>query len=357
LQINKNGDVVMNIGETIRKYRKELGVTQEYMANQLGVSAPAVNKWENGISYPDISILAPLARLLKIDVNEILAFEEELTDQEIGLFIRQLSENMISSGIEKSFQETIDYIRQYPNCNKLILWSAQILNGYLVMKLQDITDAKKYERQIVKWFEKVAFCEDVELAKSAQMSLAQSYMRDKKYEEAQKLLDKIPPIGFDKRITQVQLYTEQENFDDAFKELEGMLYQSSNGLISNVLHMISLLCKQKKYEDALKYAERVSHVASLFDLGEYAGSSSYFTIYAEMGNKELAIDALERMINGYDTIREPRNSELYQHMKFNEDDGLEKMKALIFKSFDNDPSLDFIRDEPRYQQLYNRIMK
>jgi len=345
LQINGIGDVVMNICDTIRKYRKELGMTQEYMANQLGVSAPAVNKWENGISYPDISILAPLARLLKIDVNELLSFQEELTEQEIALFIKQLSENITSNGIEKSFQETIDLIKQYPNCNKLILWSAQILNGYLVMKLQNVQDTNKYENQIIKWYEKVAFCEDVELAKSAQMSLAQSYMKDKKYEEAQKLLDKIPPIGFDKRIAQVQLYTEQENFDDAFKELESMLYQSSNGLLSNVLQIISLLCKQKQYDTALKYADLVNHVASLFDLGDYAGSSSYFAIYAEMGNKKLAIDALEKMMNGYETIRKPRNSELYKHMKFNEDE------------FDHDPSFDFIRNEPRYKQLYKKIMK
>lgn len=310
----------MNIGETIRKNRKALGMTQEYMANQLGVSAPAVNKWENGISYPDISILAPLARLLKIDVNELLAFEEELTDQEIGIFIRRLSENMMSDGIEKSFQETMDYIRQYPNSDKLILWCAQILNGYLVMKLQDLTDTKKYEDQIVKWFEKVAFCQDAELAKSAQMSLAQSYMRDQKYEEAQKLLDKIPPVGFDKRITQVQLYSEQGDF-----------------------------------EAALKYANRISKVASLFELGDYAGTSSYFMIYVEMGNKELAMDAMEQMMNGYDTIREPKNSELYQHMKFNEDDGLEKMKSLLLKSFDSDPRLDFLREEPRYQQLCSKL--
>ena len=173
----------------------------------------------------------------------------------------------------------------------------------------------------MKWFEKVAFCQDAELAKSAQMSLAQSYMRDQKYEEAQKLLDKIPPVGFDKRITQVQLYSEQGDF-----------------------------------EAALKYANRISKVASLFELGDYAGTSSYFMIYVEMGNKELAMDAMEQMMNGYDTIREPKNSELYQHMKFNEDDGLEKMKSLLMKSFDNDPSLDFLREEPRYQQLCARIM-
>lgn len=36
----------MNINEVIRKYRKERNMTQEEMANRLGVSAPAVNKWE-----------------------------------------------------------------------------------------------------------------------------------------------------------------------------------------------------------------------------------------------------------------------------------------------------------------------
>ena len=40
----------MNIGNVIRKYRKEAGLTQEMMAKQLGVTTPAVNKWENGVS-------------------------------------------------------------------------------------------------------------------------------------------------------------------------------------------------------------------------------------------------------------------------------------------------------------------
>ena len=38
----------MNIGSVIKKYRKDIGLTQEEMANRLGVTAPAVNKWENG---------------------------------------------------------------------------------------------------------------------------------------------------------------------------------------------------------------------------------------------------------------------------------------------------------------------
>ena len=41
---------MMNIGNVIKKYRKELGYTQEEMADRLGVTTPAVNKWENGVS-------------------------------------------------------------------------------------------------------------------------------------------------------------------------------------------------------------------------------------------------------------------------------------------------------------------
>lgn len=40
----------MNISEQIRNYRKSVGLTQEQVANALGVSASAVNKWETGVS-------------------------------------------------------------------------------------------------------------------------------------------------------------------------------------------------------------------------------------------------------------------------------------------------------------------
>ena len=59
----------MKINEVIREKRKELFLTQEQIAERLGVSTPAVNKWEKGITYPDITLLPALARLLKIDLN------------------------------------------------------------------------------------------------------------------------------------------------------------------------------------------------------------------------------------------------------------------------------------------------
>ena len=61
----------MKIKEIIKKKRITLGMTQEQVADYLGVSTPAVNKWEKGGCYPDITLLPALARLLKVDLNRL----------------------------------------------------------------------------------------------------------------------------------------------------------------------------------------------------------------------------------------------------------------------------------------------
>ena len=57
----------MKFHEILRQRRLALRLTQEQLAQRLGVSAPAVNKWERNNSYPDITLLPPLARLPQED--------------------------------------------------------------------------------------------------------------------------------------------------------------------------------------------------------------------------------------------------------------------------------------------------
>ena len=66
-QLNTNA-----IGESIRRGRKQKGMTQEDLAQMLSVSAQAVSKWETGQSAPDIGLLLPLSKALGIGVNELL---------------------------------------------------------------------------------------------------------------------------------------------------------------------------------------------------------------------------------------------------------------------------------------------
>lgn len=62
----------MNLGGTILKKRQERGLSQEKLAEQVGVSRQAVSKWEVGDAIPDTDKLIPLARALGITVDELL---------------------------------------------------------------------------------------------------------------------------------------------------------------------------------------------------------------------------------------------------------------------------------------------
>lgn len=62
-------------GALIAQRRKALGLTQKQLAERLLISDKAVSKWENGASYPEITLLPPLAELLGLTVDELLAGE------------------------------------------------------------------------------------------------------------------------------------------------------------------------------------------------------------------------------------------------------------------------------------------
>ena len=64
------------ISNFIKKKRKELGITQEELAEKLFVTEKAISRWETGRGTPDISLLIPLSKELKIDVSELLNGEE-----------------------------------------------------------------------------------------------------------------------------------------------------------------------------------------------------------------------------------------------------------------------------------------
>ena len=61
----------MTVGKRIAKCRKDKNLSQEYVAEQLGVSRQAVSKWENDLSAPDTYNLIALAKLFNVSVEYI----------------------------------------------------------------------------------------------------------------------------------------------------------------------------------------------------------------------------------------------------------------------------------------------
>ena len=219
----------MTIGEVIREKRKELELTQEQVAQRLGISAPAVNKWERGSTYPDITILPALARLLNTDINTLLCFQEEVSDEEAALICSEIVEIMEADGADAAFRAAEQKLREYPNCGKLIYRVAVTMQGLTMISGDWSISEETYRTKIYSWYERVLECiGDERLKDSAAYMLAGNYIQNNEYEKAQEMLNSLPEQGTDKRMLKARLLLKQEKNDEAAVLLERMLIRALN---------------------------------------------------------------------------------------------------------------------------------
>ena len=99
---------LIKIGKYIARKRKELGLTQNQLAERIGKSDKSVSKWERGVCLPDVSVYMELCDLLGITINEFLAGED----------IRE--ENMIKKSEDNLIQVTRDSKHKQKNLKTVI---------------------------------------------------------------------------------------------------------------------------------------------------------------------------------------------------------------------------------------------
>ena len=79
----------LKINEQIAFLRKQKGLTQEELANALGVTNQAVSKWESAQCCPDIQLLPTIAEMFDVSVDELLGYQPASTASDIILEIRK----------------------------------------------------------------------------------------------------------------------------------------------------------------------------------------------------------------------------------------------------------------------------
>lgn len=96
------------IGAFISECRKQKGLTQEQVAEVLGVSNRTISKWENGNCMPDYSVLPLLAQTLDITINELLSGEKIKQED----YQKKLEENLIINigELKRKTQKTFSFI-------------------------------------------------------------------------------------------------------------------------------------------------------------------------------------------------------------------------------------------------------
>ena len=346
----------MKINIIIKNKRIEQSLTQEQLANYLGVSTPAVNKWEKGVSYPDITLLSPLARILKVDLNTLLSFNEELTDKEIYEFINNAVMSIKTDGYEKVFQKCMDKIHEYPTCDKLILNLAMTLLGSLY--IYNVNNKLAYEEKIINLYEHCSNSEDVEIRNQAISLLINKYIEKKDFEQAQKYIDILPTISYDKTQLQGNLYMSKGELNNASEIFEGKLMKSITEVFSTLLSMMEIALQESRLDDAEHFAYIIEKTNTLYELWNYNSYVPYFQIYSIQKNEEKLIETLEKMIPSVKTTWDTSKTRLYKHIK--KKDTNEQEYNQFFETFlemlksDPDGNLKFVKENPKFIELLNR---
>lgn len=283
----------MQINEQIKENRKTIGLTQEQVANYIGVSAPAVNKWERGITYPDITLLPALARLLKIDLNTLFSFNEELTEIEIKAFIISLTKTAQSGDLDAAFKVAAEKIHEYPLCNRLLYYVASTLDSILVLFVTSPENKAKYDEQIMSWYEFAASSSEESIRNSTNFILAGKYMKNSDFDKASKLIDKLPEKSLDKTEFQTELLLNQGKVDEAAAMLQGMLLQDLVKIQRCLFKLIDIELKDDKSEKAKQIAKIAQSMVYLFGLWQYGAVTPHLQIALYEKDTEQSIKQIK----------------------------------------------------------------
>lgn len=117
----------LKLNENIKKLRKQHGMTQEQLAEAMGVSVGAVSKWESGQSNPELSLVAELADFFGVSVDVLLGYTLKSSSREnVISHIRRLN-------LEKRFDEApaeiAKALQKYPNCFEIVYHSAILFSN------------------------------------------------------------------------------------------------------------------------------------------------------------------------------------------------------------------------------------
>lgn len=120
----------MNLGKTILELRKGKNVTQEDLAAELGVTAAAVSKWENGYTLPDILMLCALADYFGVTTDELLGRNPKIlyamiavNSPELGTAIREFIRNhgFVAKGIHYNYAQALEAAKADPSVTHLFV--------------------------------------------------------------------------------------------------------------------------------------------------------------------------------------------------------------------------------------------
>ncbi len=171
----------LNIGKSVRALRQERNVTQEELANAIGVTAQAVSKWERGEGYPDITLMPRIARYFEVSLDTVYGIDKTEEKQEIRGLINRTRGNMGAGERETLLREGLE---KYPGSFELMAELADAL----------VSGRKNPEEALSLYEEVLARCTDQAVRSSAYAGICRVLEEMGRHKEAVRAAEKLPEM-------------------------------------------------------------------------------------------------------------------------------------------------------------------
>lgn len=239
----------MKIGNKIKELRKARGITQEQLANSIGVSFQAVSKWENEITLPDIALAPSLAAFFGVTMDELFDYDlQKTTDAVMGIVRKTWP--LRKSDPEKGKQIIYDGLKQYPE-NDILLEN--------LLYLQDETADP--DGMIETALRTIDATTDDAIRYDALRFLARAYKAKNDLDSARASLMRIPEVYFSRLSEMANVLTGEEKRIAAEKQIGVSLEL----LCEMQLRRAEDMTEKGQFADAKKEYERISQLLDLFD--------------------------------------------------------------------------------------------
>lgn len=180
----------MNIGQKIKELRHENNLTQEQLAEQLGVSFQAVSRWENNTTYPDITLLPIIASMFNVTTDYLLDINSYKMKEEIDKVVEQ--DNLLSNQgkIKERENLLLEALKKYPNNWEL---KSRLLEVYHVQTANDEKTDEYYQQKAIALGNNILDkCNIDEYRYSAINTLCFVYDWIGEVDKAKKVVEKLP---------------------------------------------------------------------------------------------------------------------------------------------------------------------
>lgn len=336
-----------SIGSVIFDLRKQRGMTQEQLADMVGVSTPAVSKWETSSSCPDVALLSPIARALDTDVNTLLSFTPTLSQGGLAALlkeIRQLAEQDGAAALER-MQEAV---RRYSRDAVLRYQLACFAVSFPAMFGWSAEDVAASRRLAADWLEFARENGEQDLRFSAAYMLAGLLLNSNELDRAEALLDTPPTLPMSPQGLYIILHQKRGDLEKARSAAQGQLAAGATAVLNSLLTLSSPDCGGTE-EDAARAFRAYQAVADA--LGYPKSQTDILLAVHELkrGRTDQALDRLPSAAR-YLMEQETPGQMLWGISVPAEEYGQYRrsLGRLLRETLLTDPAFDAVRQDPRY---------